>query len=49
MNLPKQAKPVKRKATAISNTKGVAPSDSCGCPNACIGGCAWGSCIGYCI
>lgn len=50
MNLPKQAKPIKRKATATSYTKGVVPSGHCTCSTGypCIGACVFGECTGFC-
>ena len=50
MNVPKQAQPIARQVTAqTSARKGIGPSSSCGCPNACIGVCVLGKCAGLCV
>jgi len=50
MSLPKQSAPVERMRSAQKSRQGgVAPSDSCGCPNVCIGPCVFGRCVGVCM
>jgi hypothetical protein len=50
MKLPKQSAPIARKASSARTVnKGVGASDSCGCDVACIGACAFGHCLGYCV
>jgi hypothetical protein len=50
MMQPNQAAPVERKPSGGSYaSSGVTQSQQCGCPNLCLGACAFGHCQGICV
>jgi hypothetical protein len=59
MKLPVQSAPVDRRQSAVNTfdtlgiagyaSDGVRQSQQCGCPNLCIGACAFGHCQGVCV